>query len=418
MQDLNNGWTQVLIEHDQLQPYITTRTQAEVALLPAQRLTCLQQSQSILAKLPKYTYAVNAMLAYSRGQLAIAPCTDCYNNYESYESAAPFPDCVFLPGVWGFSCASCIMRGRAADCTFHVHRAGYHEKCWESVYIEIDSIDNPESKWLERGHPLTAFNPSKLYPIWKRCRYPGDNVPHDLAKPLQKPSSIRPSNSVTASLSDTGSRRSASHLDCEALNLLQQKLQIKKNIVLITGAGISTNAGIPDFQSSSRSMQSSRKVYDSSAYSLQETATRLNGDVLSKLRRGQKASLTSFDLFAEKLAEKSVYVRANEDDLSGFVRPKVLLYGEECPDESAIMAAFDNDLREQVDAVLIVGTRLLIPSVMDFAKRLSKTVRAQGSDNMVVWVNKEPPKLGSLFDSLINYEYLGDCDAFASLTFG
>jgi NAD-dependent SIR2 family protein deacetylase len=110
-------------------------------------------------------------------------------------------------------------------------------------------------------------------------------------------------------------------LDCEALNLLQQKLQTKENIVLITGAGISTNAGskfgsyticqssnqklaVPDFQSSSRSMQSSRKVYDSSAYSLQETATRLlNGDILSKLRRGQKASFTSFDLFAEKLAE-------------------------------------------------------------------------------------------------------------------
>lgn len=179
------------------------------------------------------------------------------------------------------------MRGRAADCTFHVRRAGYHQKCWESVYIEIDSIDNPESKWLERGHPLTAFNPSKLYPIWKRCGYPGDNVPHDLAKLLQKPPSIRPSNSVTARLPDTGSRRSASHLDCEALDLLQQKLQL----------------AVPDFQSSSRSMQSSRKVYNSSAYSLQETATRLNGDILSKLRRGQKASLTSFDLFAEKLAE-------------------------------------------------------------------------------------------------------------------
>lgn len=63
----------------------------------------------------------------------------------------------------------------------------------------------------------------------------------------------------------------------------------------------------------------------------------------------------------------------------GFLRPKVLLYGEDCPDKSAITAAFNDDLREPVDTVLIVGTRLLIPLVMNFAKRLSKNGEGPGS---------------------------------------
>jgi NAD-dependent SIR2 family protein deacetylase len=98
----------------------------------------------------------------------------------------------------------------------------------------------------------------------------------------------------------------------------------------------------------------------------------------------------------------------------GFVRPKVLLYGENCTEEAAITAAFNDNLREPVDAVLIVGTRLQIPSVWDFAKRLSKMVRARDPDNMVAWVNEEPPKLGPLFESLITHRYVGDCDAFAN----
>jgi NAD-dependent SIR2 family protein deacetylase len=243
---------------------------------------------------------------------------------------------------------------------------------------------------------------------------------------------------------------------------------------------------VPDYRSSSRSKGSSRRVYDSSAYSSLEAAGQLNSDILSKLQNGQQASFTSFDLFAQKLAEsgrlrhhytqnmdcrqarlpclaeRTIWLHGRADTMIchmnpthtkqvsaksftklamapcpyckrlqkqrtregrrprsvGFLRPKVLLYGEDCPDESAITAAFKEDLREPVDAVLIVGTRLSIPSVLEFAKRLSKTVRARDPDNMVVWVNKEPPKLGARFKPFINYEHRGDCDAFASLHTG
>ncbi|KAJ4188254.1 NAD-dependent deacetylase hst3 [Fusarium solani] len=71
---------------------------------------------------------------------------------------------------------------------------------------------------------------------------------------------------------------------------------------MITGAGISTNTGIPDYQSTSRSVKSSRILYDSSAYSTPESARNLHADILQKLQSGQKAATTPFDEFAKDLA--------------------------------------------------------------------------------------------------------------------
>ncbi|KAH8662641.1 DHS-like NAD/FAD-binding domain-containing protein [Ilyonectria robusta] len=102
----------------------------------------------------------------------------------------------------------------------------------------------------------------------------------------------------------------------------------------------------------------------------------------------------------------------------GFLRPNVLLYGENCPGEEEITAAFNRDLTQPVDAVLIVGTRLSIPSLANFTERLCKVVRANNPDNLVIWVSKGSPTLGGGFQSLINFEYLGDCDDFASAMSG
>lgn len=91
----------------------------------------------------------------------------------------------------------------------------------------------------------------------------------------------------------------------------------------------------------------------------------------------------------------------------------MLLYGENCPNEASIIAAFNHAIAQPIDAVLIVGTRLSIPSLAGFAKRLCRVVRETSPDNLVIWVSKEPPKLGKAFESLISIEYHGDCDNFA-----
>ncbi|KAL6353653.1 hypothetical protein LRP88_12966 [Fusarium phalaenopsidis] len=87
------------------------------------------------------------------------------------------------------------------------------------------------------------------------------------------------------------------------LELLKSKLSTKRRIIIISGAGISTNTGIPDYQSSSRSNNSSQIVYHASAYLRQETADRLHTDLLQKLESGQRAMFTMFDTFAEGLAQ-------------------------------------------------------------------------------------------------------------------
>ena len=70
-----------------------------------------------------------------------------------------------------------------------------------------------------------------------------DNIRHDLAQPLQKPSMIHQES--TAISWDKVSQVPARFSDnaTEKLSLLSQKLSTKRNIVLITDAGISTNAG-------------------------------------------------------------------------------------------------------------------------------------------------------------------------------
>ncbi|KAF4990623.1 hypothetical protein FDECE_14287 [Fusarium decemcellulare] len=265
------------------------------------------------------------------------------------------------------------------------------------------------------------------------------------------------------------------------LELLKRKLSTKRSIIIISGAGISTNTGIPDYQSSSRSNNSSQIVYHASAYLRRETTDRLHTDILQKLQAGQKAMFTMFDIFAEGLAQsgrlrrhyaqnidcrqsrlahlsrKTVWLHGRADTLVcrirsshtmkvtpesfpqwiqdscplceeeqskraaegkrrrnvGTLRTSVLLYGEDSPSESRITAAFNYDLEHPVDAILIVGTRLLIPSLISFADGLCKAVRVNSPDGLVIWVNRRPPTLGEVFRSLINFEYLGDCDEFS-----
>ncbi|KAL6405627.1 hst4p protein [Ilyonectria robusta] len=70
----------------------------------------------------------------------------------------------------------------------------------------------------------------------------------------------------------------------------------------------------------------------------------------------------------------------------GFLRTNVLLYGENCPNEASIIAAFNHAIAQPIDAVLIVGTRLSIPSLAGFAKRLCRVVRETSPDNLVIWL--------------------------------
>jgi NAD-dependent SIR2 family protein deacetylase len=240
---------------------------------------------------------------------------------------------------------------------------------------------------------------------------------------------------------------------------------------------------VDDFRSSSRTKVSSRRVFDSSAYSIPNWTAELHSRMLKMFEDASNHQFTPFERLMEDLAhcgriqhhytqnidcraarlpslsQKTVWLHGRLDTMmchrypqhtvqvtpqsfeqwatapcpdcqdndqqrvqmgkrshgGGFLRPKVLLYEEESPDESEIIGAFKYDLRQPVDAVIIVGTRLLCPSLRKFAEWLCRAAKSKKRESITMWVNKEPPRLGQRFASLIDYQYLGDCDSFALL---
>jgi NAD-dependent SIR2 family protein deacetylase len=102
---------------------------------------------------------------------------------------------------------------------------------------------------------------------------------------------------------------------------LKKDLSVKENIVIISGAGISTNAGgklqnqsfpleeypnlaiVDDFRSFSRTRVSSRNLFHSSAYCIPERATQLHNQLLTIFKSASTAGPTSLDRLMEAWAQ-------------------------------------------------------------------------------------------------------------------
>ena len=98
----------------------------------------------------------------------------------------------------------------------------------------------------------------------------------------------------------------------------------------------------------------------------------------------------------------------------GVLRSKVLLYGEHSPDEEELGERLESDLEQPVDAVIIIGTRLRIEALRSFVQRIHRKAKQEKRDIVTIWVSNEAPVLGKGFQSLIDYQWLGDCNDFAS----
>jgi NAD+-dependent protein deacetylase SIR2 len=105
----------------------------------------------------------------------------------------------------------------------------------------------------------------------------------------------------------------------------------------------------------------------------------------------------------------------------GFLRFDALLYNEGDGADPQIMSAFQEDLHQKIDAVIIVGTTLHIPLLQKFTTKLCKsmkrrrqTIELHDDQAMVVWLSKEEPKLTPRLRNLIDFEFIQDCDYFAS----
>ncbi|KAH7394727.1 DHS-like NAD/FAD-binding domain-containing protein, partial [Pyrenochaeta sp. MPI-SDFR-AT-0127] len=223
----------------------------------------------------------------------------------------------------------------------------------------------------------------------------------------------------------------------------------RSKIVLITGAGISTSAGVSVYRCSSRTKLSSRRVFEFSVLSrfydhigaMYQRSSQLKPTFFhifmnklatdSRLHRHYTQNIDCLESKLSSLAQQTVRLHGRVDTIictrchdtiqvtpedynhavgtecescfemvqeriqkgkrstfrAGVYRPKVLLYGEDSPDDTEITEAFHNDIQsDEIDAVVIVGTRLQVSSIKKFAYLLCKEVKdRQGT---VIWVNK------------------------------
>lgn len=97
----------------------------------------------------------------------------------------------------------------------------------------------------------------------------------------------------------------------------------------------------------------------------------------------------------------------------GKLRPRIVLYNEHNPDEEAIAAVMNSDIRSRPDALIVVGTSLKIPGVRRLVKNLCKVVRSR-RNGITMWINNEPPA-GKEFEDCWDLMVKGDCDEVARL---
>lgn len=97
----------------------------------------------------------------------------------------------------------------------------------------------------------------------------------------------------------------------------------------------------------------------------------------------------------------------------GKLRPKMLLYNEFNPDDEAIGAATEADLRARPDAVIVVGTKMKVPGLRRIVRELCGVVRGR-KDGEAIWISREPPPPGREFENCWDLIVRGDSDTVAA----
>ncbi|QIX02064.1 hypothetical protein AMS68_007581 [Peltaster fructicola] len=97
----------------------------------------------------------------------------------------------------------------------------------------------------------------------------------------------------------------------------------------------------------------------------------------------------------------------------GQLRPRMVLYSEPNPDESAIGQVASADLRRRPDAVIVVGTTLKVPGVRRIVREMCAVTRDH-RDGVAIWINNDPPPPGPQFEDCFDLVVTGTADAVAA----
>ena len=98
----------------------------------------------------------------------------------------------------------------------------------------------------------------------------------------------------------------------------------------------------------------------------------------------------------------------------GRLRPRIVLYNEQNPDEEAIGAVSAADMRTRPDAIVVVGTSMKIPGVRRIVSEMCKIVRDR-REGTTIWINPDPEPTGPTFDNCWDLIVKGGSDTVAEL---
>lgn len=226
--------------------------------------------------------------------------------------------------------------------------------------------------------------------------------------------------------------------------MLTTWLKASKYTVIFTGAGMSTESGIPDFRSvngiwnstdpqmlaSTAAMESNRKefldFYRVRIQALQTVQPHQGYDVLTTWAKHLqlKSIITqNTDGLHEKAGNlnvlplhgtirqlhchtcKEVYPTENYFldqhycECGGFIRPSVVLFGETL--DSKVISAAVNEAR-QSDLFIVLGSSLVVSPANSFP------ITAKDHGAKLVIINQDPTPLDPLADVVINHRKIGD----------
>ncbi|ODQ67300.1 NAD-dependent deacetylase HST3, partial [Nadsonia fulvescens var. elongata DSM 6958] len=91
----------------------------------------------------------------------------------------------------------------------------------------------------------------------------------------------------------------------------------------------------------------------------------------------------------------------------GFLRPNIVLYGEEHPNGEVIGKCTTADLKSGPDCMIILGTSLKVHGIKKLVRDAAQRVKDKGG--LVIFVNKTEVSK-SLWNEIIDYHIESDCD--------
>lgn len=98
----------------------------------------------------------------------------------------------------------------------------------------------------------------------------------------------------------------------------------------------------------------------------------------------------------------------------GRLRPRIVLYNEHNPDEDAIGAVSQADLKSRPDALIVIGTSLKVRGVRRIVKEMCGVVRGR-RDGLTVWINNGCRPMGRDFENCWDLIVNGDSDVVANI---